>query len=213
MYFFINFLVINNGCDQLIININSFLVQSFTGAYVNKGGALSTMSSSNLEIVNDAFTLALLGDGTKILLKINQALLDTNPDQDEALLQPHQVRSFGIIVDDCAYQCMSPNSIPGGQVITSGGHNIPLYFDGWKCYLRLQKPTATDLSKYKVIELTSALPYKPQRRSSRLMSTVRRASVEDWRKRLGYPTFEVTKATLKNTTQHIQTLQQKHGSI
>ena len=49
------------------------------------------MSSSNLEIVNDAFTIALLGDGTKILLKINHALLDTNPDQDEALLQPHQV--------------------------------------------------------------------------------------------------------------------------
>ena len=105
-------MVIDNGCDQTIINITSFLVQSFTGAYVNIGGALSTMSSSNLEIVNDAFTLALLGDGTKILLKINQALLDTNPDQDEALLQPHQVRSFGIIVDDCAHRHMGPNSTP-----------------------------------------------------------------------------------------------------
>ena len=165
------------------------------------------MSSSNLEIVNGAFTIALLGDGTKILLKINQTLLDTNPDQDEALLQPHQVRSFGIIVDDCAYRHMGQNSIPGRQVITIGGHNILSHFDGWKCYLQLQKPTATDLSKYNVVELTSALPYKPQRRSSRLMSTVRRASVEDWRKRLGYPTFEVTKATLQNTTHHIQTLQ------
>ena len=102
---------------------------------------------------------------------------------------------------------MGPNSTPWGQVITSGGHNIPLYFDGWKCYLSLHKPTASDVSKYKVIELTSALPYKLQRRSSRLMPTVRRASVEDWRKRLSYPTFEVTKATLKNTTQHIKTLQ------
>ena len=71
-------MVIDNGCDQTIININSFLVQSFTGEYVNIGGALSTMSSSNLEIVNAAFTIALLRDGTKILLKINQALLDTN---------------------------------------------------------------------------------------------------------------------------------------
>ena len=109
------------------------------------------MSSSNLEIVNDAFTIANLGDGTKILLKINQALLDQNPGQDEALLQPHQVRSFGIIVDDCAQRHIGPNLAPGGQVITVGDHNIPLYFDGCNCYLHLQKPTATDLSKYKVV--------------------------------------------------------------
>ena len=31
-------MVIDNGCDQTIINITSFLVQSFTGAYVNIGG-------------------------------------------------------------------------------------------------------------------------------------------------------------------------------
>ena len=140
-------MVIDNGCDQTIININSFLVQSFTGEYVNIGGALSTMSSSNLEIVNAAFTIALLSDGTKILLKINQALLDTNSGHNEALLQPHQVRSFGIIVDDCAQRHMGPNSTSGGQVITIGGDNIPLYFDGWKCYLHIHKPTATDLSK------------------------------------------------------------------
>ena len=31
-------MVIDNGCDQTIININSFLIQSVTGAYVNIGG-------------------------------------------------------------------------------------------------------------------------------------------------------------------------------
>ena len=123
-------MVIDNGCDQSIVNINSFLVQSFTGTYVNIGGALSTMSSSHLEIVNDAFTVALLGYGTKIMLKIDQALLNTNAGQDEALLQPHQLRSFGIIVDGYARRHMGPNSTQGGQTITIGEHSIPLYFDG-----------------------------------------------------------------------------------
>ena len=64
-------MVIDNGCDQSIVNINSFLVQYFTGEYINIGGALSTMTSSNLEIVNDTFTIAILGDSTKIILKLN----------------------------------------------------------------------------------------------------------------------------------------------
>ena len=93
----------------MIVNINSFLVQYFTIKYIHIGGALSTMSSSNLEIVNDSFTIALLDNGTKMILKVNQDLLDLNPDQDEALLQPYQVCSFRIIVDNCAKRHMATN--------------------------------------------------------------------------------------------------------
>ena len=56
----------DNGCDQTIININSFIIQSFTENYNNIGGALSNMSSSNLELVNDAITMAILRNGEKI---------------------------------------------------------------------------------------------------------------------------------------------------
>ena len=52
-----NILVIDNGCDQSIISINSFVVNTFTGVLFNVGEALGSMKSTNLEIVNDAFTV------------------------------------------------------------------------------------------------------------------------------------------------------------
>ena len=64
-----------------------------------------------------------------------------------------------------------------------------------------------DLSTYEVVELTSSLPYNPQDHYSRQMKTSQRISVEDWRAQLGFPTLAVTKATLYNTTQMVQTLQ------
>ena len=42
----------------------------------------------------------ILNDGTNIILKINQALLDMNPDQDKNLFQPLQVHAFEIIEDE-----------------------------------------------------------------------------------------------------------------
>ena len=39
-----------------------------------------------------------------------------------------------------------------------------MHFDGWKCYFKIQNPTARDLLKYEIIELTSNRPYDPQRR-------------------------------------------------
>ena len=62
-------LVIDNGCDQSIISINSFVVNTFTGVLFNVGGALGSMKSTNLEIVNDAFTVAILDNNTPVLLK------------------------------------------------------------------------------------------------------------------------------------------------
>ena len=70
-----NIMIIDNGCEQTIINSNSFLVQSFAGVIFNVGGALQGMSSSNLELVNEAYTLANLCDSTKVLFKINHFFL------------------------------------------------------------------------------------------------------------------------------------------
>ena len=169
-----NILVIDNGCDQSIININSFLVQSFAGIYYNVGGAISTMKSTNLELVNEAFTLVSMPDGGKFIFKINQAFLDKNPQQSEALLQPHQARAFGVIVDDCACRHLAPSGNPGGQCITVNKSTYKMHFDGWKCYLKITKPQPSDLSKYKIIELTPMLEYAPQRRYSRRVPGTRK---------------------------------------
>ena len=81
-----NILVIDNGCDQTIININSFLIESFAGIYYNVGGALNIMTQSSLELINKSFTLAILPDKSRAIFQINQAFLDRYPFQTEASL-------------------------------------------------------------------------------------------------------------------------------
>ena len=201
-------LISDSGCDQSIINLNSFLVQTYTGIDFNVGGALEGMGSSSLELVNDAYTLALLPTGDKVLLKFNQALCDPDPLQLEALFQPHQLRSHGVLVDDCAKRHRRSDGNPGGQCLTTPESTVDMHFDGFKCYFRIQKPTANDMQKYEIIELTSSQPYEPQsRRFSRRAPRRKAADINDWRAKLGFPTFEVTEATLSNTTQMVQTLQ------
>ena len=97
---------------------------------------------------------------------------------------------------------------PGGQSITLGRDNIPLHFDGWKCYLRIRKPHAEELRNLPAFEITSSRPYKPQGRLAlRRLNKTSDDDVKEWRARLGYPTYGTTRTTLKNTTQMVQTLQ------
>ena len=106
-------LVINNGCDQTIININSFLIYTFAGVKYKVNGALSKMSSSSLELVSDAYTLVIIGENKKYFFKINQAFLDKDPTQNEAIIQPHQMRVFCAIVDDYAKNHIGSSNKPG----------------------------------------------------------------------------------------------------
>ena len=110
-------LIIDNGCDQTIINLNSFLVQSFAGVYFTIGRTLNSMPSSKLELVNNAYTLATIPNHAKVIFKINQVFLDRDLNQTEALLQPHQARDFGVIVDDCAKRHLTISWKPGTQCL------------------------------------------------------------------------------------------------
>ena len=130
-------LVVDNGCDQSIINNNSFLIYSFAGVFYNVGGALNNMHSSRLQLVSDAYTLATLPHNSKVIFKLNQCFLDADPDQTEALLQPHQARAFGVVVDGCARRHMGADNNPGGQCLSVNGNSYGMYFDGWKCYFRI----------------------------------------------------------------------------
>ena len=200
-------LIIDNGCDQTIINKSCFKIDTHTGIFYNVGGALGSMSCSNLELVNSAYTLVQL-PSCKVIVRINQALLDCDPSQTEALLQPHQARAFGVMIDDCARCHVAANGKPGGQCIGIGEDTLPLHFDGWKCYLRIRLPSVEEINSLPIYELTSPNPYNPQQ-SHRLrrVSNNLEVSVKEWRARLGYPTYEVTRSTLANTTQMVKTLQ------
>ena len=55
-----NILLIDNGCDISIISNNYFLANTLTGIFYNVDGALLTMHASNLELVSNCYTTAVL---------------------------------------------------------------------------------------------------------------------------------------------------------
>ena len=119
-------LVIDNSCDQKIVNTTDSLIEYFDSIKCNVGGALNSMKSTKLELVRDPHTLVILPSNVKVIFKINQEFLDDDPTQTEALFQPHQVRSFGVIVDDCASRHLIKLVSPGTQCIKVGDKTLPM---------------------------------------------------------------------------------------
>ena len=199
-------LIMDLGCDQSIVNSKAFSVGTPLNKYIHLHGALQggrMESSKPLQLVNNACSVATLPDGSEVIIQINQAILDTHEDQTEALLQPHQCRSFGVSIHDVANCHIDNNGNIGQQcIITKDSAALPLFWDGFKTFLSLCKPTANDLDSLPIYVLTSPKPYAPQSSTScRIKSSFQTTSVEEWRKRLGYPTHEATKRTLQGTTQ------------
>ena len=124
-------MIIDNCCDQTIINLNSFVVNTFTGILFDVNGAMASMNSEPLELVNNAYTLATLNNGNKFIFKINQCLCDKDPHAHEALLQPHQARHHGVLIDDVAKRHLSINGECGKQCISIDDTILPLMFDGF----------------------------------------------------------------------------------
>ena len=123
---------------------------------------MSSMHASDLELVDDAYTLATLEDSRKVVFKINQCLCDTDPLATEALLQPHQVRHHGVIIDDVSRKHLSITGEPGTQCMKINEHTLPFMFDGYKIYCLISKPSPHDLNgRYPIFEITSSRPYEP----------------------------------------------------
>ena len=144
-----------------------------------------------------------------VVFKINNCLLDISTTQVESLLQPHQARAFGVVVNDVAQRHPAMDGKQGSQCISIGADTLPLHFDGWNCFFQIRWQSQEELKTLPVYELTSPHEYKPQSsfNTRRLTPAHVEVNVKEWRKRLGYPTFETTKATLAVTSQMVTTLQ------
>ena len=106
------------------------MIEPFAGIQSNIGGALNSMKSTKIELVNDAYILVILPNNVKVIFKINQAFLDNDPTQTDVLLQSHQVREFGLVVNDCASRHLSTPVSTSTQCIKVGDRTLPMYFDG-----------------------------------------------------------------------------------
>ena len=147
-----NILLIDNSCDVSIISNNSFFIETYTGNFFNVDGALFSMISNNLEVVNDCYTAAMLPSNKLVNLKINQCLLDQEPSQHESLLQPRQAGAFGFIINDVAQHYPEMGVKQGGQCICIDKDTLPLHSDGWKCFLHIRKPSQDELNSLPMYE-------------------------------------------------------------
>ena len=110
------------------------------------------MASPSLELVDNSSALVHLPNGDTVIFRLHQYFSGRDPFQKEAFLQPHQDRTFVIIVDDCAKYHMGTVRTNSGQYIKVGGEIFNIHFDRWKCYFRITKLTVHDLLKYRVID-------------------------------------------------------------
>lgn len=106
----------------------------------------------------------------------------------------------------------------GTLCLKSGETTVPLYFDGLKTFLICVKPTEEELHSLPHVILTSEDPYEQRTRlyTRRVYAGTfgpvkfrrkhSKPSIEQWQAILGYCSKDVVKATLKNTTRHIKTL-------
>ena len=166
------------------------------------------LAETPLEVVNAATKVAFQ-DGSKAILVLNRFLLEDSPHQTESLLNPHQLCAHHVRVDDTAQHHTHVDGSPGAQCIVVEGTRLPLHFDGFKAYFSISRPTPSEFNTLPRYELTTDRPFDLQH--ERLYSCWIKPSgpltVEEWRANLGYPTKEVTRATLQNTTQLVKTVE------
>ena len=94
--------------------------------------------------------MVTLPNNNTIIFQINQVFLDIDLPQTEALLHPHQARSFGIILDGCDKIHLSSTGYLDGQCIIIINKKIDIHFDVWKCYLKLEKTYLHGFNKYDI---------------------------------------------------------------
>ena len=95
----------------------------------NVRGAFDGESDSHVMQLVDVVTMVQFESEQK-MVQVNQCLLDTDNTNAEFLLQPHQLRDYGVIVNDVSRTHLGPGGELGKQSITVGETTYPLSFDG-----------------------------------------------------------------------------------
>lgn len=73
--------VFNTGCDNSLINLDSFMVGSYLGVYYNLQGALEGMTfSQSLQLANHCYTKTVCKN-KEFIRVVNQCLEDPNQNQ------------------------------------------------------------------------------------------------------------------------------------
>lgn len=201
-------IVVDSGCDQCVAPTSCCRVLKYHNTMYSVRGAFDSDSKARIMRIVDVATWVQFDD-EKVMMRVNQCLLDTDEESDEFLLQPHQLRDHGVVVDDVSTKHLGPNGEYGKQSIVAGNVTYPLKFDGWKMYMICDKPTPEEADevvdgKIKPIVLTSPRTYNPAKRvRTRRVKQTKKNDLRRWAKNLGCTTRHNVEHTLIATSQHV----------
>ena len=127
-------LVSDTGNDQTLLT-SAWRVIKWTGREVMMTGAFARRNVDEVFPVVSAVAKLVCEDGTSYAAYAHEALLDANPAQKESLLSVHQsLQDQQNGIDDRARCERDVNGNPGLQMARFENHQLPLYFDGTKCF-------------------------------------------------------------------------------
>ena len=114
-------IVLDSGTEATVAGGGGWVVHSYVNKTGTFGGAMPSMQHCSLPIAN-LITAVETETGESILIGLGGAAYDNSPEATEALLNTHDLRDNGVIVDDKA-------KVHGGeQRITVASKHIPLTY-------------------------------------------------------------------------------------
>ena len=99
-------------------------------------------------------------NGMRYILVFNEAIL--MPDLHYSLLNPNQLRDYGVEVQDNPYH-RDPMIIRSGSDLDQDSFIACLRLEGMTIYIDTWTPTTKDLENYPHVILTSNLPWNPHK--------------------------------------------------
>ena len=149
-------------------------------------------------IVNAATKAWIKDRDIPVILILNYATLNEDPEERESLVVPFEMMRHGIETD------LTPVGLGGTGSMVLQDEEFPFEWDKEKLFIRISKPDEGDLEELEIIELNSPVPDMAMD-----MNSIRRGrkgrihngvTLEEWRKRLAMLPERVVKKTLANCT-------------
>ena len=204
----------DGGCEQTLLDA-SWTVLHETGRSIELLSAFASHPAGGIFPVVSACAKAILPDGRERILVVHEGLLDSNPLQRESCLSTHQaLKDTGNVIDERAPHELDMQGAPGTQSARFSGELVPLSFDGSSMYLRIERCTPEEYETLPKLVLTAPGSYDPpQRLSTRRLPSSAPRELADWQACLGYPSMELTRKTLKATTQLVPDVESETREI
>ena len=156
-------LILDNRYNQGLVILRSYLIFNKTNIYYFLNGYIQKdriISNNKLQICNITI-LVILSNNIKLILILNQFLINECLEQTESLFNPYQAKTHRVRIDETTVNEIYVNRTPGQQKLVIENNDLPMFFNGFKLYFSITKPIYQEFNDLPRLELISLLPYDP----------------------------------------------------